>query len=85
MPDGTIPSSVPYFRSNLIFDWQQENATFTEALNYSLNITPPIVPPIVFQSGQLKGQSYQPGQYMQIEGFDQLKFNQYNALSDLPW
>jgi hypothetical protein len=83
--DGTIPSSVPYFRSNLVFYWQQENSTFTEALAYSLNNTPQIVPSIVFQSGPVKGQGYQPGQYMQIEGYDQLRFNQYNALSDLPW
>jgi hypothetical protein len=83
--DGTIPSSVAYFRSNLVFYWQQENSTFTEALSYSLNNTPQIVPSLVFQSGPVKGQGYQPGQYMQIEGYDQLRFNQYNALSDLPW
>ncbi len=83
--DGTIPSSVPYFRSNLVFYWSQENSSFMAALNYSLVNTPPIVPPITFQSGPLAGQTYQPGQFMQIEGYDQLGWNQFNALADLPW
>lgn len=68
--DGTIPSSVPYFRSNLLFYWSQENSTFRGAINYSLDNTPYITPPIVFQSGPLKGQGYQPGDDMQIEGYD---------------
>jgi hypothetical protein len=83
--DGTIPSSVPYFRSNIVFDWWEENATFRGALDYSLDTTPAIVPPIIFQSGPVKGATYNPGDYMQIEGCDQMGWNQYNALNDLPW
>lgn len=83
--DATMPSSIPFFRSNIIFYWSEEDSTFEEALNYSLDETPYITPPIVFPSGPLKGQGYQPGQYMQIEGYEQLGFDSYNDVTGLPW
>jgi hypothetical protein len=51
----------------------------------AVDTTPAIVPPIIFQSGPVKGATYNPGDYMQIEGCDQMGWNQYNALNDLPW
>ncbi len=83
--DATMPSSIPFFRSNIVFYWSEEESTFEDALNYSLDETPYITPPIIFTSGPLKGQGYQPGQYMQIEGYEQLGFDEYNDLTDLPW
>jgi hypothetical protein len=83
--DGTIPSSVPYFRSNILFYWAEEYGTFYESVNYSEYETPAIEPPIVFTSGPLKGQGYQPGDDMQIEGYEDIGFDQYNDLTDLPW
>ena len=56
--DGTIPSSIPYFRSNFVADWWLEGVPFRSALNYAINNTPAIVPAIVFQSGPLKGVTY---------------------------
>ena len=82
---GTIPDGVPYFRSNLLFYWAEENGTFYESVNYSEYETPYITPPIVFTSGPLKGQGYQPGDDIQVEGYEDLGFNQYNNLTDLPW
>jgi hypothetical protein len=83
--DGTIPSSVPYFRSNFVFDWWQGNATFSSARSYAIDNTPSVVPPMRYSGGPLQGQVYNLGDSMQIEGYDQMHWNQYNAYSDLPW
>ncbi|MGH7990902.1 MAG: hypothetical protein ACREDS_12030, partial [Limisphaerales bacterium] len=78
--DGTIDPAIPYFRSNIIFDWWTEGATFTAAVQYSKDITPAISPPM-----SLNGVIYHVGDYMQYEGYIQMGWNQYNAPNDLPW
>lgn len=83
--DGTIPSSFPYFRSNFVFDWQLENATFRNALNYAINNTPAVVPAMTMPSGPFKDTVYHFGDFMEETGYDQLKWNEYNAANDLPW
>jgi hypothetical protein len=83
--DGTIPSSIPYFRSNFALYWWQETGTFSAALDYAKNHTPPPDPTMHYTSGPLKGGVYVLGTYMQIEGYDQMRWNQYNAYNDVPW
>lgn len=78
--DGTVDPAIPNFRSNIIFDWELENATFTAAVQYSKDSTPAISPPI-----SLNGAIYHVGDYMQYSGYDQIRWNEYNALNDLPW
>ncbi len=83
--DGTIPSSVPYFRSNFVFYWQLENGTFSTSLDYAKNNTPAVVPPMRYSSGPLNGTVYNFGDYIQEVGYDQLKWNDYNGYNDVPW
>jgi hypothetical protein len=66
--DGTIPDSVPFFRSQFVFYWWLENYSLKNALNEAIFTTPDAG----FSSG------YQLGDYLQVEGYDQMGWDDYN-------
>ncbi len=80
--DGTIPDSVPYFRSNFVFIWQLENYKLNDAIQYAVDNTPD--ENMHYEDGPLDGQHYAPGDALQIEGYDELKWNEYNGYGEIP-
>ena len=80
--DGKIPDSVPYFRSNFLIVWQYYGYTLRDAIQYGRNNTPDRN--MHYEDGPLAGQHYQPGDALQIEGYNDLRFNEYNAAGEIP-
>jgi hypothetical protein len=80
--DGTIPDSVPYFRTQFIFYWQLEGYKLNQALDAARNSIPE--ENMHYEDGPLDGQHYAPGDALQIEGYDELRRNEYNAAGDIP-
>ncbi len=80
--DGRIPDSVPYFRINFLIVWQYYGYTLKSAIDYGKANTPERN--MHYLDGSLAGQHYAPGDALQIEGYDDMHYNEFNAAGDIP-
>jgi hypothetical protein len=83
--DVTLPEHVAFFRSELLFDWYFLSDTFAGALAYSRNSVRLLGSSgMRYVSGSRQGQIYEPGDALVLTGYENLRFNEYNARNEIP-
>jgi hypothetical protein len=83
--DGTIPDHVPFFRSESLFNWYFIGDRFVQAIEQAKDTMRLLgLSDMRYVDGPKEGQRYEPGNDLLWTGYEDMRFNEFNARNEIP-